>query len=44
MPIYEITSPDGKILEITAPEGASMDDVLSYAKQNYKIPQKNNYG
>ena len=40
MPIYEITSPDGKILEITAPEGASMDDVLSYAKQNYKIPQK----
>jgi len=36
MPTYRITSPDGKTLRVTAPEGASMDQVLSYAKSNYK--------
>lgn len=39
MPTYEITAPDGKVLEITAPEGATQDQVLAYAQAQYK-PQK----
>lgn len=35
MPDYEITSPDGKRFVITAPEGASQDEVLAYAKQQF---------
>ena len=29
---YEVTSPDGKKFEITAPEGATQDQVLQYAQ------------
>jgi hypothetical protein len=36
MPIFRIQSPDGKTLEITAPEGATQKDVLAYAQANYK--------
>ena len=32
---YQITSPDGRQFEVTAPEGASQEDVLSYAKENF---------
>jgi len=32
---YRITGPDGNPYEITAPDTASQDEVLSYAKQNY---------
>lgn len=35
MPRYEVTSPSGERFEITAPEGASQADVLSYAKQQF---------
>src|SRR5947209_14697922 len=35
MPKYQITSPEGKTFEITAPEGASQDEVLAYAKANF---------
>lgn len=35
MPKYEITSPEGKRFEITAPDGASQEDVLSYAKLQF---------
>ena len=35
MPDYEITSPDGKKFVITAPEGASQDEVLAYAKRQF---------
>lgn len=35
MPKYQITSPEGKTFEITAPEGASQDEVLAYAKENF---------
>lgn len=35
MPTYEVTSPDGKIFEVTAPEGASEQDVLSYAQSQF---------
>jgi hypothetical protein len=35
MPVYRITSPDGNTYEVTAPEGATEQDVLAYAQQNY---------
>lgn len=36
MPDYEITSPDGKTFIVTAPEGATQEQVLSYAKQQFE--------
>lgn len=36
MPKYRITGPDGGTYEVTAPEGATEQDVLTYAQQNYK--------
>ena len=35
MPVFEITSPDGKVYEVTAPTGATKDQVLEYAKQQF---------
>lgn len=35
MATFVVTAPDGKEYEITAPEGATQEQVLSYAKQNY---------
>lgn len=35
MPTYIVTGPDGKEYEITAPEGASQQEVLAYAQRNY---------
>lgn len=35
MPTYVITSPEGKDFEVTAPEGASQDDVMAYAQANF---------
>lgn len=40
MPKYRITSPDGKTFEITAPEGATKDDVLAYAQNQFSEKQK----
>lgn len=40
MPTYEITAPDGKVLEITAPEGATQEQVLAYAQQSYQAQPK----
>ena len=41
MPEYDITSPDGKKFRITAPEGATQDEVLAYAKDQFaKMPQE----
>jgi len=34
MPQYNITSPDGRKLRITAPEGATQEQVLAYAQSN----------
>lgn len=31
---FEVTAPDGRTFIITAPEGASQDEVLNYAKKN----------
>lgn len=36
MPVYRITTPDGTKLRVTAPEGATEQDVLGYAQQNWK--------
>lgn len=36
MPTYRITSPDGQAFEVTAPDGASQDQVLEYAKSQWK--------
>lgn len=35
MPRYEITSPDGRKFEVTAPEGATQESILSYAQQQF---------
>lgn len=36
MPISEINAPDGSVLEIEHPDGASEEDILSYARENYQ--------
>jgi hypothetical protein len=36
---FEITSPDGKRFEVTAPEGATQDQVLAFAQSQFKQPQ-----
>lgn len=38
---YEVTAPDGRKLRVTAPEGATQEQVLAYAQQNY-APQETN--
>jgi hypothetical protein len=35
MPTYRITSPDGQAFEVNAPEGATQDQVLEYAKSHW---------
>jgi len=35
MPKYRITSPEGKSFEITAPDGATQDEVLAYAQSQF---------
>jgi len=41
MPKFRITSPDGKTYEITAPEGATQEQVLAYAQQHHEAqPQQ----
>lgn len=37
MPTYRITGPDGKEFDVTAPDGASEQDVLAYAQKNFKM-------
>ena len=39
MPSYIVTTPEGKRLRINAPEGASQEDALRYAQENYKPTQ-----
>ena len=35
MPSYDVTAPDGNVYEINAPEGATQEQVLAYAKEMY---------
>jgi hypothetical protein len=39
MPIFDVTAPDGKIVEVTAPEGATEEQAIAYAQQQYKPEQ-----
>ena len=34
MPKYEMTSPDGKVYEVTAPEGATKAEIVAYVQKN----------
>lgn len=38
MPDFEITAPDGRRFVVTAPEGASDQDILAYAQRNMPQP------
>lgn len=40
MPTYEITSPTGEVYEVTAPDGASEAEILSYAQNQFSQPPK----
>lgn len=37
---FEITSPDGQSFVVTAPEGATQEQVLKYAQENFQAPDK----
>jgi hypothetical protein len=36
MPLYEVTAPDGKILEVEGPEGATDEQIIFYAQKMYR--------
>lgn len=38
MPVFEITSPDGKVYEVNAPEGATKEDALAYVQSQQQQP------
>ena len=40
MPIFEITSPDGKKFRVTAPEGATREEALAKVKAQYAAPKE----
>ncbi len=40
MASYEITSPEGQKFRVTAPDGATQDQVLAYAQQNFGKTEK----
>lgn len=35
MPVFEVKSPDGRIVEVTAPEGATEQQAIQYAQDNW---------
>ena len=39
MPIFDVTTPDGKVMEVNAPEGATEQDAIAYAASIY-VPEK----
>ena len=36
MPVTKVQAPDGSTISVEHPEGASQDDILSFAQANYK--------
>ncbi len=36
MPITQVQSPDGNMIKVEHPEGASQQEIIAYAQQNYK--------
>lgn len=41
MPIYHVTSPDGHVYEVKAPDGASEQDAIAYIQQQHQAPSRN---
>jgi hypothetical protein len=40
MPIFNVTSPDGRTIEVNAPEGATEDQAIKYAQDNWESLSK----
>lgn len=40
MPVHYVNTPDGKRIEVTAPEGASQAEIVAYAQKMYAQEQK----
>ena len=40
MPIHRIQAPDGKIIKVEAPDGASQEEIVSFAEQSYAQQQQ----
>lgn len=38
MPIFNVTAPDGTVIEVNAPEGATQAQAIAYAQSQYKAP------
>lgn len=38
MPIFNVTAPDGTVIEVNAPEGATEAQAIAYAQSQYKAP------
>lgn len=38
MPIVQVKAPDGSLIKVNAPDGASDEDILEYAQQSWKPP------
>lgn len=43
MPIFEVTSPDGKKYRVNAPDGSTQDQAIAYVQQNYGGKPKDAY-
>ena len=39
MPIFDVTTPDGKVMEVNAPEGATAEDAIAFIASTY-VPEK----
>ena len=39
MASYKITSPDGQVYRVNAPDDASQDEVMAYAQKSFKAPE-----
>jgi len=39
MPLFRVTAPDGAVIEVNAPEGATEAQAIAYAQSQYKEPQ-----
>lgn len=44
MPSYQVTAPDGRKYRVTAPKGATQEQALQYAQQNYQTVQQGSGG
>jgi hypothetical protein len=40
MPVYHVTSPDGHVYEVNAPEGATEQQAIAYVQTQHAAPQK----